>query len=112
MHGHREVLKKSMPYYTRMWCFYHRILKRRLKAKTLVETIKEYAQTATTHTFEVRDKKVNYWPNTSVVKPGYFVVYEMNKKTFRETGTELWTLVRNNYRWQLVYRVFISHEAI
>jgi len=77
-----------------------------------LQTIKDYSANAKTKTFEVRNKKIHIWDETAMITLGYYVEYEMKNQSYKENGTEFWTLNKQNGNWKLVWRALVKNEKI
>ena len=77
-----------------------------------LQTIKDYSAKAKTKTFEVRNKKIHIWDETVMITLDYYVEYEMKNQSYKENGTEFWTLNKQNGNWKLVWRALVKNEKI
>lgn len=77
------------------------------RAKCL-QSFAEYLEKAKTKTFEVSNKKIHVWGNTSTVVIDYYVEYELGGQDYKENGTEFWTLQKQKGEWKLVWRALVS----
>lgn len=93
--------------------------KTELKGKSeCLETISEYMNNAETKIYTPRGLSINIWnQTTAVINMDYYIEYSYKGQYNKETGRELWTLIKRNDEWKLVYRalmenIVLSSEAV
>ena len=78
-----------------------------------LDTISEYMKNAETKMYTPRGLSVNLWNNnTAVVNMDYYIEYIYKGLHNKETGRELWTLIKKNDEWKLVYRALMENIVL
>ena len=77
-----------------------------------LQSVQEYANTAQTHKYEVRNQQIQQVGPAATILLTYFVEYEMNAQTYRELGSEVWNLVRMEDNWKMIWRGLIRSESV
>jgi ketosteroid isomerase-like protein len=81
----------------------------RIEGRTAItQGFVDYTRYAKTHLFEERDRAVDIFGDTAVVTYAFFVRYEAEGQVHDETGREILTLMREDGRWQVVWRTQLS----
>ncbi|MEM9190332.1 MAG: nuclear transport factor 2 family protein [Myxococcota bacterium] len=71
----------------------------------IVRSFVEYAEHATTQSFREVDHDVQVVQDTAVVHYGFEIRYALEGKTHEQRGREVLTLVRQDSRWVIVWRM-------
>jgi hypothetical protein len=80
--------------------------------KACLQSIQEYWSVAKTLSFEMQSLKYWEWEGSIQVKFDYEVSYQMEENAHRERGTEIWTVVKVDSQWKLLWRALIFNESV
>lgn len=87
--------------------------KQKLSGKeNCLKTLKEYISVAKTRKFEVTKHDISVWENTANAIIEYEIEYEILEKSYHEKGWELWTLLKNDGEWKIVWRGVLGNEKM
>lgn len=75
-----------------------------------IQTYREFGAAATVLEYVPERPQVNHWGSTAVAVCPFFIVYELNNKTYREKGVDLLVLTNEEGSWQIVWRGLSSRE--
>ncbi len=69
-----------------------------------VNTYREFMSSAKVVDYSESDPAVDVWGGTAVATYRFEMAWEMNGKSHREAGRDLFVFVREDSRWQVVWR--------
>ncbi len=72
-----------------------------------IKSYKDFISNAVIHKYKESDPDVSVFAYTAIVKYKFDITYEMNGKTYAETGRDLFVLIKEEERWQAVWRTMI-----
>jgi hypothetical protein len=75
-----------------------------------VNTYREFMSSAKVMDYSESDPSVDVWGATAVATYRFEMAWEMNGKSHREAGRDLFVFVREDSRWQVVLRTMISES--
>jgi len=75
-----------------------------------VDTYRRFMSNARVVDYLERDTAVDVWGGTAVATYYYDIAYEMDGKSHRDTGHDVFVFVREESRWQVVWRTMIPVE--
>lgn len=75
-----------------------------------IQTYREFGEAATVLEYIPERPEVDHWGSTAVAICPFFIVYELNNKTYREKGVDLLVLTYEGGSWQVVWRKLSSRE--
>jgi uncharacterized protein (TIGR02246 family) len=70
-----------------------------------VKSYEDFCTRATVHDFKEMDLRIDVYDDTAIATYSYEITYEMNGKTFHETGRDVFVLVRERNKWWTVWRL-------
>ena len=75
-----------------------------------VDTYRKFMSSAKLLNYSERDVTIDVWGTTSIATYAYHISWEMQGKSRRERGRDLFVFVREESRWQVVWRTVIPIE--
>lgn len=69
-----------------------------------IQSYREYDQAATTREFSPGEPEIDVMGNVAVAVCPFFVVYELEGKTYRERGRDMLVLSQSEGEWRVVWR--------
>lgn len=69
-----------------------------------VQSYREYDQAATTHEFTPEEPEIDIVGDVAVAICPFFVVYELQGKTYREKGHDMLVFSRSTGQWRVSWR--------
>ncbi len=78
--------------------------------KSCVDTYRQFMSTARVVDYVERDVAIDVWGGTAVATYYFDIAYEMDGKSRRDTGHDVFVFVREESRWQVVWRTLIALE--
>jgi len=92
--------------------FVHPGFRGRVEGRTgCVNTYREFMSSAKLVDYSESDGTVDVWGATAVATYRFDMSYEMNGKSHHETGRDLFVFVREDSRWQVVWRTMIPESG-
>lgn len=76
-----------------------------------VQSYRDYDQAATTHEFSPGEPEIDIVGDVAVAVCPFFVVYELESKTYREAGRDVLVLSRKAGKWSVVWRTMQTEPA-
>lgn len=77
-----------------------------------VQSYRDYDKSATTHTFSPNEPIIDLIGDTAVAVYTFYIVYEIDGKTYKENGRELLVLSCSSGAWLVVWRtMFIDSNS-
>jgi hypothetical protein len=77
-----------------------------------LKTLEEYISVAKTKRFKIIKEDISVWDNTANAIIEYEIEYEIDAKTYCEKGRELWTLLKNDEYWKIIWRGVLGNEKM
>ena len=75
-----------------------------------VNTYREFMSSAKVVDYSESDPTVDVWGGTAVATYRFEMAWEMNGKPHHEVGRDMFVFVREDSRWQVVWRTMISES--
>jgi hypothetical protein len=72
-----------------------------------IKSYKDFIGKAVIHEYKEFDPEVSVFAYTAIVRYKFDIVYEMDGKTYKETGIDLFVMIKEEERWQAVWRTMI-----
>lgn len=72
-----------------------------------IKSYKDFVSNAVIHGYKEYEPDVSVFAYTAIVKYKFDITYEMNGKTYVETGRDLFVMIKEEERWQAVWRTMI-----
>lgn len=72
-----------------------------------VKSYKDFCNQASIHDFHEEDAAIDIFGDTAIATYSFEITYEMNGKTFNESGRDVFIFVREEGRWQAVWRTIV-----
>jgi len=72
-----------------------------------INSYKDFASQAKIHEFKESNPAIDVYGNTAIATYTFEIVYEMNKQIFSDTGRDIFVLIREDNRWQAVWRTIL-----
>lgn len=72
-----------------------------------IKSYKDFIGNAVIHEYKESDPAVSVFAYTAIVKYKFDITYEMNGKTYKEAGRDLFVMIKEEERWQAVWRTMI-----
>jgi hypothetical protein len=69
-----------------------------------VQSYRDYDQAATTHEFSPGEPEIDVVGDVAVALCPFFVVYELEGRTYRENGRDMLILSRSTGEWRVIWR--------
>ena len=76
-----------------------------------VASYQDFRKQATIRDFKITNPGIDVFGNTAIATYSYEIQYEMGGERFNDTGRDIFVLVRENDRWQAVWRTMIVSQA-
>jgi len=76
-----------------------------------VESYEDFCKQAAILDFKISNPGIDVFGNTAIATYSYEITYEMGGERFNDTGRDIFVFVRENDRWQAVWRTMIIPEA-
>src|SRR5713226_8717749 len=75
-----------------------------------VASYMDFARQAAILDFKLGEPSIDVFGNTAVATYAYEISYEMGGERFKDTGRDLFVFIRQNDRWQAVWRTMIISQ--
>jgi len=72
-----------------------------------VKSYKDFRSQISIHDFHEEDAAIDIFGDTAIATYRFEITYEMNGKTFNESGRDVFIFVREEGRWQAVWRTIV-----
>jgi len=72
-----------------------------------IKSYKDFMRNAVIHEFKECDPEVSVFAYTAIVRYRFDITYELGGKTHKDTGRDLFVLIKEDERWQAVWRTMI-----
>jgi uncharacterized protein (TIGR02246 family) len=72
-----------------------------------VASYEDFCKQAAILDFKISDPGIDVFNNTAIATYSYEIEYEMGGERFKDTGRDIFVFVRENDRWQAVWRTMI-----
>ena len=72
-----------------------------------IKSYKDFISNSVIHEYRESDPEVSVFAYTAIVKYKFEITYEMNGKTYKEAGRDLFVMIKEEERWQAVWRTMI-----
>jgi hypothetical protein len=72
-----------------------------------IKSYKDFIDKAVIHEYKEYDPEVNVFAYTAIARYKFDITYEMDGKTYKETGRDLFVMIKEEERWQAVWRTMI-----
>ena len=76
-----------------------------------VESYREYDQAAATHEFSPGEPEIDIMGDVAVAICPFFVVYELEGRTYRESGRDVLVFSRSAGEWRVVWRTMRTESG-
>ena len=76
-----------------------------------INSYRDYDQAAQTHEYSPGEPEIDIMNNTAVAVCPFYVVYELDGKTYRENGRNLLVFSRSSDKWLVVWRTMLVDKA-
>ncbi len=76
-----------------------------------VASYQDFCRQAAIRDFKISNPGIDVFENTAIATYSYEITYEMGGELFNDTGRDVFVFVRENDRWQAVWRTMIIPEA-
>ena len=105
LHGRPEELA---PYFHEDMVIVPPDFRRRAKGReACVASYKDFVSQAKVREYKDSEPDIDLWGNTAVATYSWEIAYEMKKESYRESGWDVFVLVREHARWLAVWRTII-----
>ncbi|MFY9558273.1 MAG: nuclear transport factor 2 family protein [Blastocatellia bacterium] len=75
-----------------------------------VASYEDFCKQATVRDFKINNPGIDVFGNTAIATYSYEIEYEMGGERFNDAGRDVFVLVRDNDRWQAVWRTMIISQ--
>lgn len=75
-----------------------------------IKSYKDFINKAKINEYKEYDPEVSVFAYTAIVRYKFDIKYEMDGKTYDETGIDLFVLIKEEERWQAVWRTMIPDK--
>jgi hypothetical protein len=75
-----------------------------------IQSYKDFMSLAGVHDYKESDPAVNLVAYTAVVSYRFDIDYTMNGKRYKESGRDLFVMIKEEERWQAVWRTLIPDK--
>lgn len=72
-----------------------------------IKSYKDFIDKAVIKDFKELEPDVSVFAYTAIVRYKFVISYEMNGKSYKEAGRDLFVLIKEEERWQAVWRTMI-----
>ena len=76
-----------------------------------LQSYREYDQAATTHEFSHGEPEIDVVGDVAVAVCPFFVIYELEGRTYRENGRDMLVLSHSTGEWRVVWRTTQTESA-
>ncbi|MGH9428444.1 MAG: nuclear transport factor 2 family protein [Terriglobia bacterium] len=76
-----------------------------------VASYEDFCKQAVILDFKMSNPGIDVFGNTAIATYSYEIAYEMGGERFNDTGRDIFVFVRENDRWQAVWRTMIVSQA-
>ena len=76
-----------------------------------VASYEDFCRQAAIRDFKISNPGIDVFVNTAIATYSYEIRYEMGGELFNDTGRDIFVFVRENDRWQAVWRTMIIPQA-
>ena len=76
-----------------------------------VASYEDFCKQAAILDFKISNPGIDVFGNTAIATYSYEIAYEMGGEHFNDTGRDIFVFVRENDRWQAVWRTMIIPQA-
>ncbi len=76
-----------------------------------VASYEDFCKQAAIRDFKITNPGIDVFGDTAIATYSYEITYEMGGELFNDTGRDVFVFVRENDRWQAVWRTMIIPEA-
>lgn len=70
----------------------------------------DFCTQAQVNELKLGETSIDVFGDTAVATYSYEIIYEMGGETFKDTGRDLFVFIRENDRWQAVWRTMIISQ--
>ncbi len=107
--GHPEDLEKC--FHANMVMFQPDLQSRLEGRQNCVRSYEDFCGQAVIHDFREFEPAIDVCGNTAIATYRWEIRYEMNGESFNETGRDLFVFVREDGRWQAIWRAMILPQT-
>ena len=72
-----------------------------------IKSYKDFVDQSVIHEYKESEPDVNVFAYTAIVSYKFDITYKMKGKTYKESGKDLFVLIKEEERWQAVWRTII-----